>query len=53
MRKFDHMQEVNRERNILHAQLAEQAAADRILFAHSEVAPQRRKVHVSNLEYVL
>lgn len=51
MRKLDHLQ-VNRERNILHAQLAEQAAADRILFAHSEVAPQRRRVSVSNLEYV-
>jgi hypothetical protein len=53
MRKLDYMQEVNRERNILHAHLTEQAAADRILFAHSEVAPQRRRVSVSNLEYVV
>jgi len=52
MHKLDYLQEVNRERNILHAQLAEQAAADRILFAHSEVAPQRRKVSVSNLETI-
>jgi hypothetical protein len=53
MRKLDYMQDVYHERNILHAHLAEQAAADRILFAHSEVAPQRRRVSVGNLEYVL
>jgi len=49
---FDEWREETARRNDLHAKLADQAAGDRILFTHSEVAPVHRRVHVRNLEMI-
>jgi len=52
LHKFDYLQEQNQERNALHAKLAEQAAADRILFGYSDLPSVRRRVPVNSIEQI-
>ena len=52
LQQFDSWREENRERNIMHAKLVDQAAADRILFLHGDESAVFRKVPVINLEHV-
>jgi len=52
MATFDEWREENKERNVLHAKLVDQAAADRILFLHSAPPTPLRRVPVRNLEMI-